>query len=203
MDLICLKCGGPLPPEAARAPVTCAFCGTTSVPPPEVVVVGRLRPLGIPTDQPEERRLPCPRCADYLVETRVHETVLSACKGCGGVWLDAATVARLRQARSADVDAAAARIAARVISLAPPDRTLTIACPVCRQHLRRVAIPGMPQVIDVCDAHGTWFDRAEADELSLFISAYETIRAGGVPGEAVASPAAASPGFLSRVFGWG
>jgi Zn-finger nucleic acid-binding protein len=172
VQLLCLGCGGALGPEAARAAITCRYCGVTSAPPPEVVVVGRLKPMGIPANEPEETRLPCPRCADWLGEMNVHDTVLSTCRGCGGVWLDAATVNRLMQAPDHEIEAAAKRIAARLITGAPPDRHLGISCPVCRTHLRQVPIPRTSQRVDVCAAHGTWFDGDDADELQLFLRAF-------------------------------
>jgi Zn-finger nucleic acid-binding protein len=107
-------------------------------------------------------RLPCPRCADYLNETRVHESVLSSCRSCGGMWIDSATIGRLRTARDHEVEAAAQRVAKREPdAFNPPDRSLSIACPVCRQSLQRTPFPGTSEPIDWCAAHGTWLDHAE------------------------------------------
>ena len=132
--------------------MSCPYCGTTSVPPPRQIILGRVHA--------EETRPPCPRCADFLNEKRVNDAVLSACKNCGGVWLDATTVERLRRAPDGEVDRAAAQIGARADTFAAPDRSLAISCPICRTHLRRFAIAGTPHAVDVCDAHGTWFDQA-------------------------------------------
>jgi Zn-finger nucleic acid-binding protein len=199
MALLCSACGAPLDPDAARRAVTCAFCGATSAPPPPVVVVGRLPAIGLSAAGREQAaRLPCPRCADFLSEMRSGESALQTCRSCNGVWLDAATVARLRSARVEDIDRAAARIGARSLTGASPDRSAAIACPVCKSHLRREPIPGASEAIDVCDAHGTWFDGADASELQRFVAALESIRAGSAPaGEA--PPAAGS--FFSRLFG--
>ena len=173
----------------------CPFCGTVSVPPPEVVAVGRVaKPMGHETAP--DARLPCPRCAAFLVEKRARDTVLSGCRSCGGIWLDAATVARLRSARDEEIDAAARRIKPDFVGSQGPDRAAPIACPVCRQSLRRTSIPGTSHVVDVCDAHGTWFDRAEADELEVFVHAFEALRAG----EAI--PEAGPPrGLFAKLFG--
>lgn len=161
--------------------------------------MGRLAPLAIPQTSAPETRLPCPRCAAWLVEANTRDAVLSTCRHCGGAWLDAATVERLKRARDADIDAAAARVAARGTEGAPPDRALSIACPVCRERLRREAIPGTSKTVDVCSAHGTWFDGADADELRSFIAAFEALRADGAPDDD--RPAGLERGFLSRLFG--
>src|SRR5262249_35184031 len=136
-------------------------------------------------------------------EMRAGESVISTCRSCGGAWLDAATVNRLKTARDHEIDLAAQRIAARVLTGAAPDRDLPISCPVCRNHLQRVSIAGAPWCVDVCDAHGTWFDRAEAHELQLFVDAFEAIRMGHAPGGGDGRPGAAKGGFFSRLFGSG
>lgn len=190
-----MRCGGPLPPEAARAPISCPFCGATSVPPPEVVAVGRVRPMG-EAAQPETRMF-CPRCSGFLDEREAGATTLLMCNGCTGVWLDAATVARLERARDADVEAAAHRIGARVVTGARPDLTTRVACPVCKQSLQRRPIPGTSIAIDVCAAHGTWFDRDDAHELVRFLEAYGA-RADGPDDDAVEAP---KRGFFASLFG--
>lgn len=172
MDLSCTKCGGRLPPEAAKQPVTCTYCGTTSVPPPEVVVVGRLAPIAIPTGVQEETRFKCARCADWLAEKEIGATKLHACRHCGGIWLDTQTVERLKSARDPDIDG----VKAHASSIATPDRGDPIQCPVCMNKMRKMAITDTSHVIDVCDAHGTWFDRSQADELRLFVEAFEKLR---------------------------
>lgn len=151
-------------------------------------------------NEPETPRLPCARCADWLTETRVRDTVLAACKGCGGVWLDSATIERLKSARDEELEAAARRTGVRLLTGAMPDQQMSIACPVCRKSLRRVAIGGTSRSVDVCDAHGTWFDRAEADELQLFLAELDAARAGGVS-QNDAEPAPAPRGFFARLFG--
>ncbi len=100
------------------------------------------------------------------------------CRSCNGSWLDAPTVQRLKSARDEDIVRAAQRISARSLTGAPPDRTVSIACPLCKASLRRDRIPGTPHVIDVCDTHGAWFDGGAVDELQQFIAAFETIRSG-------------------------
>ncbi len=138
----------------------------------ERVVVERFRGY-VPPPEPETPRLPCPRCADYLNEKRVGAAQLAGCRSCGGVWLDAATVERLKRAHDDELERAARSINGVVSDIGgPPDQNMSIACPVCSTHLRRVPIPGTTSSVDVCDAHGTWFDRAHGDELQMFVTAF-------------------------------
>ena len=239
MDLTCTGCGGRLPPEGARETVTCRYCGATCVPPPEVIehVVERVVVQRIPLPTGGEAGppgMPCPRCAAYLKEKRVHAALIAACRECGGIWVDAATVERLKSAHDEELEnalksseaaarwrpwirrvrltkahelspdlerllidkATAERLksahdeelenAARringplVLVGPPPDQRLAISCPVCSGPLRRVEIPDTMHSVDVCDVHGTWFDRCNGDELQMFVTSFAEARAGEV-----------------------
>jgi Zn-finger nucleic acid-binding protein len=203
MNLTCLHCGGGLPPAAAHAPVACPFCGATSVPPPKVVerVVERVI-VAVPAGEPGPARLHCPRCAGGLTEKQVRQSVLAGCQACGGLWIDAATVERLKKARDEELERAARRMHGVLMVRGPaPNRMAAISCPVCAAPLRRVEIPDTMHSVDVCEAHGTWFDRDNGDELRMFVTAFEDARAGvvteddlqhaGVPG---------AGGFFARLF---
>jgi len=209
MELTCTGCGGSLPPEAARAPVTCRYCGTASVPVPAVVerVVERLVVERIggadPAGQSDAGRLPCPRCAQWLTEKRVGGAVLASCNAsCGGLWLDTATVERLKKRHEEEIETTAHRLLCRVQLLIadPPDPRMAISCPVCKGPLRRVEIPDTLHSIDVCDAHGTWFDRARGDELQMFVSQAEAARAGEVSEDDLRSAGVGGGGFFARIF---
>src|SRR5688572_31790080 len=98
--LVCQKCGGPLGPEAHHRVVTCTFCGTSAVPAPKVVerVVDRVI-VATPVAG-DGGGLRCPRCAAGLHERRSSRNdVARMCLGCGGVWLENATVERLMKQR--------------------------------------------------------------------------------------------------------
>jgi Zn-finger nucleic acid-binding protein len=148
-------------------------------------------------------RLRCPRCAEGLTERHVHATVLAGCKSCGGLWLDAASVDRLTKARDEELERAARRVNGVFVRTRPvPNRMAAISCPVCAAPLRRVEIPDSMHSVDACDAHGTWFDRDDGDELQMFVRAFEAARAGEVTDEDLrhAGVPGAGGGFFARLF---
>ena len=202
MDLACARCGAVLPPGAAHAPVACPYCGATSVPPPTERVVERVV-VAVAPGETGPPRLRCPRCAEGLTERRVHSSVLAGCKRCGGLWLDAASVARLTRARDEELERAARRVNGVFVRTgAVPNRMAAISCPVCAAPLRRVEIPDSMHSVDTCDAHGTWFDRDNGDELQMFVTAFEAARAGEVTDEDLrhAGVAGGAGGFFARLF---
>jgi Zn-finger nucleic acid-binding protein len=124
--------------------------------------------------------------------------VLSTCRSCGGLWLDTATVDRLRNARDEALELAVRRIADPGLDAAGRDLRVAITCPICRTRLRRVPIPNSAHDVDVCDAHGTWFDRVQGDELQMFINAFEAARTPASDDDL--RPAGLGDGFFSRLF---
>lgn len=70
--------------------------------------------------------------------------------------------------------------------------------------MRRSALADTMHAIDVCDAHGTWFDR---NELATFVSAFSEQRAGEIDDEdlAAAGVPGRSDGFFTQLLsllGW-
>ncbi|MEP7127153.1 MAG: zf-TFIIB domain-containing protein [Byssovorax sp.] len=203
VDLACSRCGAPLPPNAASAVATCAYCGATAAPRPRVVehIVERITVVAPPLGA--DGSLRCPRCAEGLREGGSDEKVLHGCPRCGGMWVDNATVERLRDAQDPDFEDIARRLVPVVMH--SPRRSPEIACPVCRASMRRSQLADTMHAIDVCDAHGTWFDR---DELSTFVRAFAEQRAGeiddedleaaGIPGHARGSEK--GDGFFTNLF---
>jgi Zn-finger nucleic acid-binding protein len=201
--VLCPKCGGPLPVHATRQTVSCPFCNVAVAPPPEVIerVVDRVivaKATGGDADS-----LHCPRCATALSSATSGATTLSACRGCGGLWLDNAAVDRLSNRRDPDVEQLAGRMVG--FAQAPPIdvRQASIACPSCASPLRKIEIPDTIHCVDVCDAHGTWFDRSE---LPMFVSVFATrregevseedLRAAGLPG----GTSSGESGFFTDLF---
>jgi Zn-finger nucleic acid-binding protein len=89
------------------------------------------------------------------------------CSTCGGVWLDNAATAKVLAGVG---DRAAVAIADHLRSPTAPSnpyrRGGTHGCPVCRQALERVVTdarrhPVAGIELDICRAHGTWFDGGE------------------------------------------
>lgn len=184
VKIACPECGAPLPPEAASRAVVCAQCHHTSAPltpaaPPapavQTVVVERvIVALGsTATDGAgASGAASCPRCKAALFATTVHEVTLLGCGLCGGIFLDndgsTAVTQRVDPEIAKLADRAATRGAGRLVDL----RAERVACPVCAASMSRVRAGGID--LDVCAAHGTWFDR---DELHRVIDAYAAGRA--------------------------
>ena len=93
-----------------------------------------------------------------------------------------------------DLETAVRRSVGVVLTLPPQTRRASVSCPICEQATRYVELENTGQGVDVCDAHGTWFDR---DELSLYVEKHTAARAGDVSLDDVPG---ASGGFFTRVF---
>jgi Zn-finger nucleic acid-binding protein len=203
-DLRCAGCGAPLPAAAAADVTTCEFCGATAVPPPAVVERRVERVVVVrPADEVAEGKLRCPRCAHPLREASAAGALLRGCQSCGGLLLDGATVQRLQDHRDPGVEDAARTLLGAWLRRAQA-RPEEISCPVCGAAMRRVVDRLARHHVDVCDAHGTWFD---GDELPAFIRAFAELRAGelddedlaaaGIPGSA---PKEGDGGFFTDLF---
>jgi Zn-finger nucleic acid-binding protein len=116
----------------------------------------------------------CPRCQAALKTVMVGANNLSECFQCQGLWVDVATLQQICVDREKQ---------AAVLGMpAPPPEPVEVEkniryvpCPVCHQLMNRVNFAHCSSVIvDVCKAHGTWFDK---DELRRTV---EFIRAGGL-----------------------
>lgn len=179
MKIACPECGAPLPPEAATHAVVCGQCHHTSapaapsVPAVQTVVVERVivaQASGAPGASAGTAS--CPRCKAALFATTVHEVTLLGCGLCGGIFLDndgSTYVTRRADPEIAKLaDRAATHGAGRLVDL----RAERVECPVCATTMGRVRAGGID--LDVCAAHGTWFDR---DELHRVIDAYAAVRA--------------------------
>ena len=99
---------------------------------------------------------------------------LLECGHCEGIWVDVDSLQQICAEREKQ---------AAVLGMpAPPDGTVElekniryVPCPVCHKLMNRVNFAHCSHVIvDICKAHGTWFDK---DELRR---AVEFIRAGGL-----------------------
>lgn len=113
---------------------------------------------------------PCPRCRVALVEHQTKSALLSGCLTCGGIFLDHATRGRVVTQLDQDIVQAAGLAAAQARHR--PDVHASAACPACgvAMAIQKLA-SGV--TIDVCNAHGAWFDR---DELPQLVSALTAMR---------------------------
>jgi Zn-finger nucleic acid-binding protein len=124
-------------------------------------------------NQPTGKPRVCPRCKVDLESLTIGPTNLHECPRCDGLWIDVETF----DAICADRERQAAVLGGTPAPAAnPPDFTLSevryVGCCVCGKLMNRVNFSGRSGVIvDVCKAHGTWFDREELRRIVEFIHA--------------------------------
>jgi Zn-finger nucleic acid-binding protein len=165
----CSSCGAPVT-FAGGAPALCTFCGTTTEPPPKEVqvpvpvqVVHNVVHLQGGTEaEARGHELRCPHCRRRLVSVRAGQVELAGCGSCGGIWIDNDSARRVL----ASPDDVVGKLADRAGTNAPnpPRRQTSPACPRCAEVLDRLASHGID--LDVCVAHGTWFDAFELGRLT-------------------------------------
>src|SRR5271170_4808362 len=173
-------CGAAVSSEATR----CDFCGVALATVACPFCFGMMfkgakfcSHCGAKADRSEvaggEERL-CPRCQVAMKAVTIGTTSLLECSKCEGIWVDLETLRQICAEREKQ---------AAVLGMpGPPDGPMELEknirylpCPVCHQLMNRVNFAHCSHVIvDVCKAHGTWFDK---DELRRTV---EFIRAGGL-----------------------
>ncbi len=162
--LHCAECGAPLDASSESA-VVCPYCGTNNAPlakavqvPVPVVLADR---TAARHDERDDGLRFCPHDNWRLDVVRLLSVELAGCQGCGGVWIDNASAAKI----VAEPRSVFAELAVRCAKNArlSPARRFAPKCPECGGDLERVAAYGLR--LDVCREHGTWFDRMELDAL--------------------------------------
>lgn len=121
-----------------------------------------------------EKRL-CPRCQVDMTAIAIGGSNLRECPKCEGFWADVDTFQQIcaQQEKQAAVLGMPAPAVEAASGLEKNIRY--VPCPVCHKLMNRVNFAHCSHVIvDVCKAHGTWFDK---DELRQTV---EFIRAGGL-----------------------
>jgi Zn-finger nucleic acid-binding protein len=120
----------------------------------------------------------CPRCHVEMEAVLIGRTNLEECPKCEGIWADAYSLQQIcadREQQAAVLGMATAQTAPQA---AFEEHIHYIPCPVCKNLMNRVNFAHCSNVIvNVCNQHGTWFDR---DELRHIV---EFIRAGGIEKE--------------------
>jgi Zn-finger nucleic acid-binding protein len=177
--LHCQSCGAAV---ASDAPV-CAHCGarlaTISCPSCFGMMFRDMKfcpHCGTPAVVWEsgETNMVCPACASSLLKGAVGPNQVYECDKCFGIWLDAGTFERIcRAAEQQAVAVPGGQLGTATISTLETVRYRR--CPACQDLMNRVNFAQCSGVIvDVCRAHGTWFDR---DELQRIV---EFVRGGGL-----------------------
>jgi Zn-finger nucleic acid-binding protein len=99
-----------------------------------------------------------------LFEGRTANVVMNGCGACGGLWLDNDGSRRVVAQVDKEVEELASRAEANATN-----EVDTVAgglpCPVCNAVLKRVRIAKADLDLDICGAHGTWFDRGELQKV--------------------------------------
>jgi Zn-finger nucleic acid-binding protein len=182
-EIACPRCGAAAPPTAntcaqcAAALVIkacprclsrvfqghkhCSACGT------ELALAAandiELGPAGAPGN---DRR--CPRCSAALHALRIDDIVIDECGGCRGVFLDHAAIKRITVDRSQARAEVLLGVLLRVELNPVPSagQKMYLPCPVCHVVMnRRLFAAGTGVIIDVCRAHGTFFDAGELPQI--------------------------------------
>lgn len=123
------------------------------------------------SDAQEDERtpptLPCPRCREPLFPVRGQVCTLHSCGSCCGIWLDNEHAAKLAGQVDRELLALASRVSLGRAS-GSPERRAGVPCPSCSATMTVTAAPVGGVDVDVCNAHGTWFDK---DELTAILAA--------------------------------
>lgn len=202
--LTCSSCGGATSSDKSR----CEYCGNVlanlrcancmSLQPPDMRHCGRcgseLSMAARAIDGDEARTLDCPRCDTPLTAQLVGDTLIEHCDACAGLWVELDALERLVETHDSQPSR---RFAPRPGSIdnptgrAPRRRSpvVYLKCPECETLMtRRNPAQRSGIIVDVCHAHGVWFDQEElatllqlvrdgAERIPLVPSAEESRRA--------------------------
>ncbi|MGA2960584.1 MAG: zf-TFIIB domain-containing protein [Candidatus Korobacteraceae bacterium] len=126
------------------------------------------------TEVSNSDKVRCPRCQADMKTIMIGGSGLQECPQCEGIWSDAETLQRI----CTEKEKQAAVLGMPAPAAEPADMEKDIRyfpCPMCQQLMNRVNFAHYSGVVlDVCKAHGTWFDK---DKLRRTV---EFIRAGGL-----------------------
>jgi len=114
----------------------------------------------------------CPRCRVNTKEITLGQTKLRECPVCEGLWVDNAALQLICTDRERQAGILGTADAVTPTTPIPLERIRYVPCPVCRELMYRVNFAKCSNVIvDVCKAHGTWFDKDELHRIVKFITA--------------------------------
>ncbi|HTE51714.1 MAG TPA: zf-TFIIB domain-containing protein [Kofleriaceae bacterium] len=112
-------------------------------------------------------QLGCPRCRAFLDQRSAGQLRVLGCAPCRGMWLAHESVTRFLVASDEELE---------TVSLADtgtfrPEPTMLVhprLCPRCVRPMKRESLSRARVTVDLCPAHGMWFD---AGELRAFVAA--------------------------------
>ncbi len=119
----------------------------------------------------EGTQLECPRCASALRARLVGDVLIDECPHCQGLFLDHVAIDRvIRDRQQARASALVGELPHAQISTVPPAGKMYVKCPTCRTVMnRKLFAAGSGIVVDVCRAHGTFFDAGELPAVIEFV----------------------------------
>jgi Zn-finger nucleic acid-binding protein len=175
--LRCSGCGASVPPDAVQCPYCQAQLATVACPACFALVpltAKHCPACGVtlaPRQASAAAGAPCPACAKPLALSKVGDLDVCDCRACGGLWLDRAVFEQLgadRERQGAILGALPAQVeAAPLVSVSVQYRP----CPACGQRMNRTNYAKRSGVVlDVCKAHGLWFDQDELRRVLAFIA---------------------------------
>lgn len=116
---------------------------------------------------------PCPRCETPLRARLVGDIVIDECKQCRGLFLDQIAIKRVISDREQSrAEALLGALPKQSISnVVRPGQKMYVKCPTCRTVMNRKQFAaGAGVIVDVCKAHGTYFDVGELPVIIEFVS---------------------------------
>ncbi len=130
--------------------------------------------LGIAAVEAATAERMCPRCPITPMHgRRVGDMVIDECNSCHGIFLDHVAVQRVvtdRQQARADAIMGALPSQAAVSPIPAAGQRMYVKCPICATIMnRRLFSAGSGVIIDVCRAHGAFFDAGELPRIIEFV----------------------------------
>lgn len=114
----------------------------------------------------------CPRCQTNTAVTVVGTVDLRECSRCDGIWADAEALQQICTDREQQAAVLGTAITIVAPEIAGMEKVRYVPCPVCKKLMNRVNFAKCSNVVvDVCKAHGTWFDKDELRRIVEFIQA--------------------------------
>lgn len=177
--MICRYCGAKIEAKKETAPGASTVVARASEP---MTFCPRCRQF-FPTAQTACPRCPavatsgsrasCPVCAKPLIGAPLGPVTIDRCETCEGVWFDGDELGKVIDLRTKGLPGAAVRSLKDALPFVPPKlETGRVKCVRCDAPMERRPIAKRSGVIvDVCTAHGIWFDKGEFGQFESFVKA--------------------------------
>lgn len=112
----------------------------------------------------------CPRCPTAMHARRVGDVVIDECATCHGIFLDHIAIQRVVTDRQqARAEGLLGSLPTEASQPAPAGR-MYVKCPLCNVVMnRKLFAAGAGVIIDVCRAHGAFFDVGELPRIISFV----------------------------------